>query len=100
MEILFNEQDLIDSLCVYTSLRENIPPEQVQADLGYDQEYGFSASSLAYGRTLRFDEQDMIDAVADYLQEYHQFRPDSLHVKFSYLEEDGIAAVIQVNNSY
>ncbi|MBM7691598.1 hypothetical protein JOC77_001005 [Peribacillus deserti] len=100
MEILFNEQDLIDSICVYTSLRENITPEQVQADIGYDLESGFSASSLAHGRTLRFNEQDIIDAVADYLQEYHLFGPDSLNIKFSYLEQDGIAAVIQVNNYY
>ena len=64
MELQFNEQDLADSVCVYTSERENTTPEQVEVDLKFDPSLGFGASALVGGRTFQLNEQDVIDAVA------------------------------------
>ncbi|MDQ0201211.1 DUF2653 family protein [Neobacillus ginsengisoli] len=100
MELLFNEQDLIDSVCVFTARRENVRPEQVEVDLEFNPSFGFAASALVYGRTLRLNEQDVIDAVAVYLQDYHQFVPNSLLINLSFSEKERFTASIQVRNDY
>ncbi|MDP4163961.1 MAG: DUF2653 family protein [Bacillota bacterium] len=100
MELLFNEQDLVDSVCVYMAIRENVRPEQVDVDLEFNPSSGFAASALFFGRTTRLTEQDIIDAVAIFLRDYHQFDPDSLLVDLSFSEQDGCKASIQVRNSY
>lgn len=96
MEIQFNEQDLVDSVCVLTAQRENMAPEQVEVDLKFQPSIGISASALAAGRSFSFLEQDVIDAVAVYLSEYHQFIPESLLIQLSFSEEEGFTASIQV----
>jgi hypothetical protein len=96
MELLFNEQDIVDSVCVYTAARENTVPERVEVDLEYTPSIGFGASALVYGRNVRLHEQDVIDAVALYLQDYHQFIPERLLINLSFSETDGFSASIKI----
>jgi len=99
MEVLFNEQDIVDSVCIYIALKERIEPEQIEVDLELHPSLGITASTLALGRTARLHEQDIIDAVAVYLQDYHQFVADHLQVNLSFSEKDGFTASIQVLNN-
>ncbi|GAB1786123.1 MULTISPECIES: DUF2653 family protein [Priestia] len=99
MEVLFNEQDLVDSICIYTSIKERIEPEQVEVELEFHPSLGFAASTLALGRTVRLYEQDIIDVVAVYLQDYHQFVADRLRINLSFSEKDGVTASVQVLNN-
>ena len=96
MELRFNEQDIVDSVCVYMSVRENVKPEQVEVDLEFTPSLGYSASALSAGRTVRLYEQDLIDAVAVYLRDYHEFNPDRLSIDLSFSEKEGFTASIQV----
>ncbi|WP_176586616.1 DUF2653 family protein [Priestia megaterium] len=99
MEVLFNEQDLVDSICIYIAVKESIEPQRVEVDLEFHPSFGFAASTLALGRATRLYEQDIIDAVAVYLQDYHQFIADHLQVNLSFSEKDGFTASIQVLNN-
>ncbi|MGG0473764.1 DUF2653 family protein [Priestia aryabhattai] len=99
MEVLFNEQDLVDSICIYIAVKESIEPQHVEVDLEFHPSLGFAASTLALGRATRLYEQDIIDAVAVYLQDYHQFITDHLQVNLSFSEKDGFTASIQVLNN-
>ncbi|MBU8690986.1 YxcD family protein [Priestia megaterium] len=96
MEVLFNEKDIMDSICVYIALEERIEPEQVEVDLELHPSLGITASTLALERTARLHEQDIIDAVAVYLQDYHQFVANHLQVNLSFSEKNGFTASIQV----
>ncbi|MCQ6278511.1 DUF2653 family protein [Bacillus sp. EB600] len=96
MELLFNEQDLVDSVCVYTAAKESNNPESIEADLAYNPSVGFSATANAHGKTRNLNEQDLIDSVAIYLRDYHNFNPDRLLVDLRYTEKEGITASIQV----
>ncbi|CAK8581808.1 MULTISPECIES: DUF2653 family protein [Priestia] len=96
MEVLFNEQDIVDSICIYIALKERIEPQQVEVDLEFHPSLGFAASTLALGRTARLHEQDIIDAVAVYLQDYHQFVANHLQVNLSFSEKNGFTSSIQV----
>jgi hypothetical protein len=96
MELLFNEQDLVDSVCVYTAAKEYTNPESIDVDLAFNRSFGFSATAKAPGKTSNFNEQDLIDAVSVYLRDYHNFNPDRLLVDLRFTENEGITASIQV----
>lgn len=98
MELLFNEQDLVDSVCVYTAAREYTNPEDVDVDLAFNPSFGFSATANVRGRMRNLNEQDVIDAVAVYLRDYHNFHPDRLQVDLRFTENEGITASILVRN--
>ncbi|MFC7392077.1 DUF2653 family protein [Scopulibacillus cellulosilyticus] len=100
MELLFNEQDIVDSVCVYTAEEEDANPEQVEVDLEFNPSSGFAATAIVHGRTIRLNEQDVIDAVAVYLRDYHQFIPESLLIELSFSEKEQFTASIQVRNQY
>jgi hypothetical protein len=98
MELLFNEQDVVDSVCVFTAIRENARPEQVDVDLEFHPSHGFAATADLYGRKIRYNEQDVIDAIAVYLRDYHQFIPEDLQVDLSFSDGVGITASIKIRN--
>lgn len=98
MELFFNEQDLVDSVCVYTAEREYTSPETIDVDLAFNPSLGFSAIANVQGRTRNLNEQDLIDAVAVYLRDYHNFNPDFLFVDLQFIEKEGVTASIQVKN--
>lgn len=98
MELFFNEQDLVDSVCVYIAAKEYTNPDSVQVDLAFNQSYGFSATADMRGRIRNLNEQELIDAVSVYLRDYHNFNPDQLLVDLQFAESAGITASIKVNS--
>ncbi|MED3561712.1 DUF2653 family protein [Bacillus xiapuensis] len=96
MELLFNEQDLVDSVCVFAAAKEYTNPESVEADVMFNPSFGFSATANVRGRIRNLSEQELIDAVAVYLRDYHNFTPDRLLVDLRFTENEGIMASIQV----
>jgi hypothetical protein len=98
MELLFNEQDLVDSVCVYTAAKEYTQPENTDVELTFNPSFGFSATARLLGKTRTLQEQDMIDAVAFYLRDYHNFDPDRLLVDLRFNETEGVTASVQVKN--
>lgn len=99
MELLFNEQDVIDSVCVEVAARENVRPENVDVDLEFNPSYGFAANARYRGMfERRLNEQELIDAVAFYLREWHNFNPDQLKVDLRFNQQEGISAsIIKLN---
>jgi hypothetical protein len=98
MELLFNEQDLVDSVCVYTAAKEYTPPENIDVELAFNPSFGFSATARIHSQARTLHEQDIIDAVAFYLRDYHNFEPDRLLVDLRCSETEGVTASIQVKN--
>jgi hypothetical protein len=96
VELLLNEQDIVDSVCVYTAEKEYTNPENIDVDLAFDRSYGFSATALVSGRTRNLHEQDVVDAVTVYLRDYHNFEPNRLLVELSFSESEGITASVRV----
>ena len=98
MELLLNEQDIVDSVCVYTAAKEYSNPENIDVELAYHPSYGISADARCHGRTRNLNEQDVIDAVAVYLRDYHNFDPNRLLVELSFTEAVGITASVQLKD--
>lgn len=99
MELLFNEQDVVDSVCVYTANREYANPQDVDVDLQFNKNNGFAASVVTNGKKERYlNEQEIIDDVAEYLQEYHNFIAERIMVDLRFSDMDGIHASIRISN--
>lgn len=96
MKIFFQEQDVIDAVCVYEASEHAYRPEQIEVDLQFHPNYGFHASARLPYRTVELNEQNLIDAIAVYLCDYHNFIPEQLRIDLQFQEHIGITAEIIV----
>lgn len=97
MKLFFEEQDLIDSICVYVGQFERMAPEHLRVELFFNEQAGFSAQpedGRNGHRLQRLTEQNMIDAIATYLRDYHKFDPTRLEIELFFEEGKGFWAVV------
>lgn len=96
MRLLLNEQDLIDSVCVFAAQRAGDPPQNWVAELFFNTEYGFSATAEGRNRYNRYqlNEQDLIDAVAIFVADEHRIDPQALEIELYFEEDRGFSAVV------
>jgi hypothetical protein len=99
MEILFNEQDLIDSACVFIADKYNEDIEHLEAELYYEAGSGISATTTLKNdhKTYKLTEEELIDALAVYLDLHHNFEPSDLTIELLFDEDIGISAKIEKN---
>jgi hypothetical protein len=99
MKILFNEQDLIDSACVFIADKYNEDIEYLEAELYYEAGRGISATTTLKNdhKTYRLTEEELIDASAVYLDLHHNFEPNDLSIELLFDEKEGISAMIEKN---
>jgi hypothetical protein len=97
MKLLFNEEDLTDSVCVFAALQYDKDLEQIEAELFHDTEKGFSAAASVDNGQYKYplSEQDIIDGVAIYLRDYHNFDPKRLVIELFFDEGQGYSAEIE-----
>jgi hypothetical protein len=91
MKIVFDEQDVSDSVHVFIAAKENrgsvegSEPHQVkEVELIFDS--GFSARGRIHGAFHYLSQQDVIDAVAMYLSSYYSFAADRLMIDLAWDE--------------
>ncbi|WP_017754455.1 YxcD family protein [Calidifontibacillus oryziterrae] len=69
-ELVILEQDIINAVCVYISRKKHVKPEEVEVELMYDDEYGFSAESYVNGYKQILITGNLIEALRIWLQEF------------------------------
>jgi len=96
MQIKFDKQDIIDSICVFVAATHNngevedSEPHLVQnPEVFFDKVRGFKASGMIYGHHTILNQQQLTDAVALYLSAYYSFISDRLLINFNYDEANG-----------
>jgi hypothetical protein len=87
------EQDIINALCVYTARKKELKPEEVEIELMYDDEYGFSAEAYWNGRKQVYVMINIIEALRLWLEEYLNRDPYS-GIELVLDDEEGIMALI------
>ncbi|WP_426453688.1 YxcD family protein [Paenibacillus sp. S-38] len=87
-----NEQDIINAICLHTAERKGIQPTQVEVQLEYDDDLGFSAEVMAEGRSQILIAANMLEAIERYLFQHQGVRVfrDQIHLRL----EDEIVADI------
>lgn len=93
-KITFSEQLLINAICFHVASKKQIQPQDVEVELMWDEEYGFSAEVFSLGRTQIFIEVNLIEAIRYYLQTQMQRNPYTAGIELVLDEEEGIQAIV------
>jgi hypothetical protein len=68
-ELVISEQDIINALCIYVSRKKQVKPQEVEVELLYDDEYGFSAEAYVDGRKQVLITGNIIESLRLWLDE-------------------------------
>ncbi|WP_075981666.1 YxcD family protein [Bacillus massilinigeriensis] len=93
MTLKISEQDIVNSICLYIAEKKQISPEDVEVELMFDDDYGYSAEAYSLGRKQILITQNIIEAIRIWLEHVlHQdpFSPIELILD----DEEGIIAIV------
>ncbi|QRG67582.1 YxcD family protein [Brevibacillus choshinensis] len=93
-KITFDEQVLINAICLHVASKKQIQPQEVEVELMWDEEYGFSAEVYTMGRKQVFIEINLIEAIRFYLETQLQRNPYSAGIELVLDDEEGILAYV------
>ncbi|WP_026692302.1 YxcD family protein [Peribacillus kribbensis] len=69
-KLIISEQDIINAVCLYIARKKQIRPEEVEVELLYEDDYGFSAEVYTGGRKQVLITANLIEALRLFLDEY------------------------------
>ncbi|GGN52767.1 MULTISPECIES: YxcD family protein [Oceanobacillus] len=92
-KLVLPEQDIINAICVYVSRKKHIKPEEVEVELMYDDDTGFSAESFWNGRKQVLVMSNIIEALRLWLDEFLNEDPFA-GIKLELDDEAGIIAYV------
>jgi hypothetical protein len=93
-KLIISEQDIINAICVYHSRKKYVTPEEVQVELMYDDDNGFSAEAFVNGQQQILITFDIIAALRLWIDEFLNKDPFAARIKLLLDEEEGIIASI------
>ncbi|MGG0642979.1 DUF2653 family protein [Sporosarcina gallistercoris] len=89
---MIEEQDIINSICLYQAKHKFVPADQVEVELFYDDAEGFYAEAFVNGMTVTMNTFDMTQALRMWIEEQLHQDPYATGVKFLLDDERGIIA--------
>ncbi|MCJ8012589.1 YxcD family protein [Paenibacillus sp. KQZ6P-2] len=72
--MILTMDEIINAICLHIAERKQIRPQDVQVELLWDEDTGFSAEVTAQGRSQYLVESNMIEAIMRYLQSEYDVR--------------------------
>lgn len=92
--IVLSMDEIINAICIHIAQRNDIQPTEVQVELSWEEEAGYSAEIWAKARSQFMSESQMIEAIIRYVQFEYQARVFRQDVQLDIDEE--ITAIIQL----
>jgi hypothetical protein len=92
--LIIPEQDIINALCVYISRKKQVKPTEVEVELMFDDDFGFSAEAFVNERSQILITANIIEALRLWLEEFLNRDPFS-GIELVLDDEQGIIAVIR-----
>jgi hypothetical protein len=93
-KLIIAEQDIINAVCVYVSRKKQVKPEEVEVELMYDDQTGFSAEAFVAGRKQVLITGNLIEALRLWLKEFMNEDPFA-GIKLELDDEAGITAIVR-----
>lgn len=89
-----HQQDIVNAICIHMAERKQVKPEDVQVELLWDENLGYSAEVTIHGRSQYLVEATLIEAILQYVWSYYNVRAFKDQVTFDV--EDEMFADIQM----
>lgn len=94
-ETVISEQDIVNAICLHLADKKGVRPEDVQVELIYDDDYGFSAEAYVNGRKQVLIESNMIEALRYWLDNEMHVDPFSASLRLVLDDDQGIIAYLK-----
>ncbi|MFL0364364.1 YxcD family protein [Bacillus sp. PK3_68] len=94
-QIKISEQDIINALCLYISDKKEVSPYEVDMELMFDDEYGFSAESHVAGRKQILATVSIIEAIRFWLDTELHVDPFAAGIELVLDDHEGIIAWVR-----
>ncbi|HWO95990.1 MAG TPA: YxcD family protein [Bacillus sp. (in: firmicutes)] len=96
-KLKISEQDIINALCLYVADKKQVAPQEVEIELMYDDDYGFSAESHVHGRKQILITANMIEALRLWLDVQLGVDPFGAGLELVLDDHEGIIAYARIN---
>ena len=94
-KITLSEQEIINALRVYIAEKKQISPSEVEIELMFDDDYGFSAEAHSLGRKQILITLNIIEAVRAWLHNEMAIDPYAAKIELVLDDDEGIIAIVQ-----
>ncbi|WP_226668337.1 YxcD family protein [Metabacillus litoralis] len=91
-KIKITEQEIINALCLHIAHKKDIKPQEVEVELMYDDDYGFSAEAYVNDRKQVLITANIIEALRFYLETQLNIDPFSAALELVLNDNEGIIA--------
>ncbi|TBL80174.1 YxcD family protein [Paenibacillus thalictri] len=87
------EQEIVNAICLHMAQRKQLRPTDVEVEMKWDEDYGFSAEVHIQGRSQILIEANILEAIERYLLTEQQLRVFRDQIRLS-LEEEIVADIL------
>lgn len=71
MALRLSQQEIMNAICLHMAERRRLQPTDIEVELSWDEQYGYSAEAFYEGRSQILVEANMLEAIDRYVfQEY------------------------------
>ena len=93
-KLIIPEQNIVNAICVYLGRKHNISPEQVEIELMFDDDTGFTAEAFLKQQTYELSTLNIIEALRETMREFLNLDPNSSAIELILDDEEGIIAAV------
>lgn len=94
-QIKISEQDIVNALCLHIAYKRQIKPQEVEIELIYDDDYGFSAESYVHDHKQVLITANIIEALRFWLETEMNIDPYSAAIELVLDDNEGVIAYIK-----
>lgn len=86
------EQDIVNAICLSMAERKQLKPNDIDVELMWDEDLGFSAEIFVGGRSQILTQGNLFEAIAQYMHTQFQMQVfwDQIHLS---LDEEIVAEI-------
>ncbi|QGQ46439.1 YxcD family protein [Metabacillus sediminilitoris] len=94
-KIKISEQDIVNALCLHIAHKRQIKPQEVEVELMFDDDYGFSAEAYVSDRKQVLITANIIEALRFWLDTVMKIDPFSAALDLVLDDDEGIICYVK-----
>lgn len=89
------EQDVANAVCVLIAKEARVMPDDVEVELAYDDDEGFSAEAELNGQVQQLNTTRLVEALRLWIEQYLDMDPMAAGIQLKLDDEEGIIAIVR-----
>lgn len=98
--LVLSMDEIVNAICLHIAERKQIRPQDVQVELFWDEDTGYSAEVWAEGRSQYLVESNMIEAIMRYLYSEYNIRAYREQITLDLDEEITAHVDVEMEQAY